>query len=573
VARLVRVRRRIVSPRVEPLEGRLLLTGFTVSNYNGSGQGSLAQAILDSNAAGGSNAISFSFDPGLTPQPIPGPLPEILTAVTIDASSLGSPGAPFVHVDGGAGNLLAIDAGNCIVRGLALTNSQGAAIDLMSGAYSTVIQGCTIGLGGPNQYGITIEGYLNTIGGTTTAQRNIIVSNTLDGILIASGSSPHNNLVEGNFIGTDGSSSNVGNQASGIEIQAGAATNTIGGMADGARNVISGNAGDGILLDMGSQTTLVQGNFIGLAANGTDTLGNLTNGVEIQSSNDNIIGGLVFGAGNVIAGNGRVSSSGTSELGDGILIAGTSATANLVEGDVIGPGNFLFGVEIQDAPANTVGGTSATAGNVISGNGINDVTLPYGSQGGVLIDGAEATDNVVQNNDIGSTADGTALEDNSGPGVVILDASSNLIGGPGGVGNELVGANFSSDGGVLITTSTTGQATINQVQGNFIGLSRTSRTPLGIGGDGVAILNASHNAIGGAGDLGNEIVACSDHAINISGSQANSNGVYGNYIGIDRVGNAATADANESLAFASASPAAILINGGSSNEIGSNDST
>jgi parallel beta-helix repeat protein len=568
--------RRILAPRVEPLEGRLLLTGFVVSNFNNGGPGSLAQAILDSNGAGGSNTISFQFDPGLTPHPIAGPLPEVDTSVTIDASNLGSTGAPFVRVDGGSGTLLPINAGNCIIRGLALTNSQGTAIDLMSAAFNDLIQGCTIGLGGSNQYGITIEGYGNTIGGTTAAQRNLIVSNTLDGILISSapGSAPHNNLVEGNYIGTDGSANDLGNKANGIEIRTGVTATTIGSTTSGAGNVISGNGGDGILLTVGSNTTLIEGNSIGLAADGTNTLGNRNNGVEIQNCIDNTIGGMGGGTGNTIAGNGRVSDTGTSEIGDGILIAGAAASNNVVSGNTIGSGNFNFGVEIQNAPGNTVGGTSAAAANAISGNGISNVpNLPYGNQGGVLIDGAGATGNLVQSNNIGSTADGSALEDNTGPGVEILDASSNTIGGPGGLGNEIVGANFSSDGGVLITTSMTGEATDNAVYGNLIGLSRISRTPLGIGGDGVAIINASTNAIGGDGDLGNEIVACSDHAINIAGFQSNMNGVYGNYIGIDRMGNAAAADANESLAFASLNPAAILINGATATAIGSTELT
>src|SRR5262249_31103143 len=69
---------------VEALESRRLLAPFLVTNHQDHGPGSLAQAILDSNAAGGGN-IDFNFnDIGTGNLTIRGPLPDITRPVTID---------------------------------------------------------------------------------------------------------------------------------------------------------------------------------------------------------------------------------------------------------------------------------------------------------------------------------------------------------------------------------------------------------------------------------------------------------------------------------------------------------
>jgi titin len=68
---------------------------------------------------------------------------------------------------------------------------------------------------------------------------------------------------------------------------------TIGGTTNGARNVISGNIGDGVQIADASTGNVVQGNFIGVSAAGTSALGNTGNSVgavSISSSNNNTIG-------------------------------------------------------------------------------------------------------------------------------------------------------------------------------------------------------------------------------------------------------------------------------------------
>ena len=80
----------------------------------------------------------------------------------------------------------------------------------------------------------------------------------------------------------------------GVEISQ-AEGNTIGGTVAEARNVISANGGDGVVI-FGDDAAgnKVQGNFIGTGANGTTALGN-DDGVVISSGSDSTIGSAIGG--------------------------------------------------------------------------------------------------------------------------------------------------------------------------------------------------------------------------------------------------------------------------------------
>src|SRR5262245_34376023 len=79
-------------PHFDTIEQRLLLSGFTVTNTSDFGDGSLRQAILDSNSSPGANTISFNI-PGTGPHVIQpqSPLPVISNPVVIDGYT--QPGA------------------------------------------------------------------------------------------------------------------------------------------------------------------------------------------------------------------------------------------------------------------------------------------------------------------------------------------------------------------------------------------------------------------------------------------------------------------------------------------------
>src|SRR5262249_54771579 len=102
----------------------------------------------------------------------------------------------------------------------------------------------------------------------------------------------------------------------------GATGNTVGGTAAGARNVISGNRGDGI--DLTGSTTagnVVQGNFIGTDLTGAAALGNGIDGVRSTGTTANTIRDNVITANptaNVdLSGNGTLAGTVSWFHGDG----------------------------------------------------------------------------------------------------------------------------------------------------------------------------------------------------------------------------------------------------------------
>ena len=262
------------------------------------------------------------------------------------------------------------------------------------------------GYGVELDYGVGDGGTKATVGGLTpipgTGAGNVISGNGLSNIWIFQ-AQPQ--AIEGNIIGLNATgTAALGVATEGIYIWDTTIPITIGGTAAGARNVISGNDGAGIFLDDAGYNTgigpvknlVVEGNDIGTDITGTIAIGNGTtgNGITITASNSNTIGGSAAGAGNVISGN----------SGDGVEITGSGTTGNVVAGNYIGTDitgtvavpNGSDGVEIDtSASGNTIGGTTALARNIISGNTAWGV--------GIL---RSATDNVVAGNFIGADVTG-----------------------------------------------------------------------------------------------------------------------------------------------------------------------
>ena len=125
-----------------------------------------------------------------------------------------------------------------------------------------------------------MAGSNNTVGASYAVAPNEISGNGNDGVLLDSGSS--GNQVLGNYIGTNhGGTAAVANK---VGIEDAGSSNTLGGSVLGARNVISGNSGDGILLDSSATAETMQENYIGLTSKGNAALANGTNGVEINGT-------------------------------------------------------------------------------------------------------------------------------------------------------------------------------------------------------------------------------------------------------------------------------------------------
>jgi CSLREA domain-containing protein len=382
---------------------------------------------------------------------------------------------------------------------------------------------------GNSSYGVLIlpaaSGSSVNVGGAAAGAGNVISGNNLIGVQISGGGGP-GNTIRGNYIGTNAAGTgDLGNSSDGIQIW-NAPSNTIGGTAAGARNVISGNNNQGILISGAAATgNIVQGNYIGTDAAGTADLGNTNDGITIDVTSNTTIGGTDAGAGNVISGNNTngvriVLSNGTTVQGNRI---GTNAAGTALLG------NSQFGVYIDRAPSNTIGGTTAGAGNVISGN--NNI--------GVLIEGLVADGNTVQGNYIGTDAAGTANLGNGAHGVFINGSSDNTIGGTAaGAGNVISGNNAY---GVAISGGFN-----NAVQGNLIGTDAIGSSALANANSGVFIL-AHNTTIGGAqAGAGNTIAFNGGPGVTVGlggGNVIRGNSIHSNGgLGIDLAGDGVTAN-------------------------------
>jgi hypothetical protein len=569
---------------------------FVVSSTGDSGAGTLRQAILDANASGGLDTISFSIlGAGVhTITPLT-PLPAVTDPVIIDGTTQpGFAGQPLIEINGtsaGANAGLRLTAGNSTVRGLVINRFQTDGIDISGGG--TNIVACNyIGTdsSGLVARGNAFEGVLitsssaNVIGGTNVADRNLLSGNSDAGVYILNSSG---NFVLGNYIGTSvAGTAQLGNTNNGVAIYNSTA-NQVGGTNTAARNIISGNGGSGVyLFGSGSYNNVVQGNYIGTSKNGTSGIANTGDGVTLSAALINVIGGAVAGSGNLISGNDQAGVSlgasasgnlvqgnliGTDLNGSGAIpnsLAGVTiygAGGNLVGGVVSGTGNVISGnnqdgifiltnnvgntvagnfiglnaagtgslpnlfngLSLSNAVANTIGGTSGSARNVISGNANYGLEILSGS-----------ASNVVEANFIGTDPAGATAEPNTLSGIRI-EGRANTI-GIASHGNLISG---NGQDGIFITGAT---ASNNVVQGNYIGTSGSGTSSLSNGRAGVGISGASINVIGNAG-AGNLISANNDAGIYLIGTGATGNQIRANSIGTDVSGNFALGNIYEGI--------------------------
>lgn len=368
------------------------------------------------------------------------------------------------------------------------------------------------------------------IGGTTPGARNVVSGNVGAGILIQDIGSTGNQVL-GNFVGTNPTGTASLANDSGIGILNGAAQNIIGGSVAGAGNLVSGNNFIGIQLQgIGSSQNIVQGNIVGLNVSGTQALMNVV-GIGVNDAQNNQIGGSTAASGNLISGN---------QIG--LTLQSGGATGNLVMGNLIGTnpaGDTAvpndYGIQIVlGAHNNTIGGDTAGAGNLISGNRIV----------GLAIHGTGSAQNNVWGNRIGTNLNGTAAIGNDVGVGLLVGASQNEIGGTSSAKRNLISGNL--DAGVLIqdreteTDTTNHGTTANWVAGNYIGTNLAGSAAIP-NKWGVAIaFGTAGNRIGGVEPGARNVISGNtDAGVQIEGIGASANQVEGNYIGVNAAGTAA----------------------------------
>ena len=345
-----------------------------------------------------------------------------------------------------------------------------------------------------------------------------------------------NNTIIGNGIGTNarGYAAHA-NGGAGISIGSGATNNMVGGATAGAGNLISGNTGSGVSIQGPNATgNTVAGNHIGTNAAGTAALGNGTIGVQIAAG----AGGNTIG-GTTAAARNVISGNGDSgiDILDTTLVQGNYLGTNAV--GTAGIGNGRDGITIRGGTGTIIGGAAPGAGNLLSGNALS----------GVALVGPTANSNTtIAGNRIGTTADGTGAIPNYTLGVYIQPPqSATIIGGTASGAGNLISGN--AGGGIY--TSGTGGVTI---EGNLIGTNAAGTAALangfgntfGVGFGGVIIdSGATNTMVGDPAGSGttpgarNIISGNAGAGVMIQGTGTTVNKVAGNDIGTDAAGTGA----------------------------------
>ncbi|GAA4671793.1 hypothetical protein Prum_074810 [Phytohabitans rumicis] len=428
--------------------------------------------------------------------------------------------------------------------------------------------------------GIELTGDGNIIGGASVGDRNLISANDNDGVDLAG----VGNRVEGNWIGIDAIGGTLGNGQDGVSVSGGAK------VADGnviAGNVISGNLGDAVSVDGDDNTVL--DNLIGTNAAGNAGIGNGGDGVALFGDRNQVDGNVIagndvgvsineLGSANTVRGNkigtnaagnaqlpndtgvyieGSENTIGGPGVGEGNLISGNNddgieiedpndgtATGNRLLGNLIGTrlngamalSNGDNGVQVNAEGENWVGGSQPGAGNVISANA-NDGISVWG--GNTRIEG----------NRIGTNAAGTAALGNLDDGVHLRNTG--WVGGSQPGAGNLISANTAAG---IYLSGTTGV----QVLGNKIGTNAAGVAGLGNGGAGILLGGADTSLVGGAEPGAGNVISA-----NAGDGVAIDFGAAGNQI----LGNAIGTNANGTMNLANAG-SGIRVYSGDGNRIG-----
>lgn len=316
----------------------------------------------------------------------------------------------------------------------------------------------------------------NRIGGTAHGERNLISGNSRNGIFIRDLNTT-NNIVIGNYIGTDVTGTRAIGNDCGVFIWNNASNNRVGGITSEERNVISGNEGGGIsIMAKGTTGNIIIGNYVGTDVSGTTDLGNASTGIITE----------VGASGNIIKGN---VSSGNGECG--IQSCDWGSDYNIIIGNLVGTdatgtvalGNDWAGVCVGGGAAfNRVGGVEADEKNVISGNRDSGIGLYNGGGIGNIVMGNIIGLDASSTKDLGNVRGGVCLD--TGARHVFIggttEEESNIISGNVGPGITLSGAGVED----------------NFIAGNYIGTDTSGTAAISNGSQGIIVYNASNNYIG-----------------------------------------------------------------------------
>uniref|UniRef100_UPI002630D9B2 beta strand repeat-containing protein n=1 Tax=uncultured Thiothrix sp. TaxID=223185 RepID=UPI002630D9B2 len=478
----------------------------TIVNTNDSGQGSLRQFILNSNLLQNTGLAQTGLTVGVetsifqltgtapfTITPIAS-LPAITDSYTaIDATTQSGTNCAtsgrnlVVQLDGTTSGAnaqgLTVNADHTLIRGLAIGNYTESGIYASSTGTNLTVQCNNLGLKAdgttiaPNTfYGLYNNGGGSlTVGGNSTATRNIISGNGKDGVRL---NSVNIALIQNNYIGTsgDGLSPKPNNQEAadyaGIMLTSSNAStasttitmvdNVIAGNNKTNTGVNANNTSKGIKLAYANFVSILN-NKIGTTPDGMSALANSGYGIYTTNSSDITIGGTTAAERNIISGNqqdGINTRFGTNR----ITIYGNYI--GLGSDGVKAIGNANNGIFLADTSNALIGNSSATGRNIIGSNsysGIRNTTS----------NGTKIADNY-----IGTDVSGTLDRGNTLHGIYVSNANNVVVGGSTNsdanliIYNKVIGV-FTER--ILASTANTNTL----VENNYIGLLKDGETIAG----------------------------------------------------------------------------------------------
>ncbi|MEN9934086.1 MAG: hypothetical protein RLZZ387_665 [Chloroflexota bacterium] len=479
---------------------------------------------------------------------------------------------------GEGGNGLSITSANNVISRLTIVNfdqnnevlafpARGAGI-VIDGTAATDnrVEGCYLGVdpsntsstSGNDEAGVRITGGAsrNVIGGDTEAERNVISGNGWRSsgfkanvyVVGASGAIAQSNEILGNYIGTSPDGAGLvtgGNSSSGVWVDDRANDTLIAGNVIAGINAVRSDLA-GILVKGGSssgypQRTTIRGNILGLPASGqAPGVTSLYNsyGIRVEGATNTLIGSTATttpgGAAperNIISGSGYRPTGATYAADNlaAVFINTSGAVGTTVQGNYIGldvdgdplgvlsglaQGNLKQGVNITNNSTGTV-----VRANVISNNQLDGVRV---SSSGNTVDG-----NYIGTNLAGTATDSTLA--NGDLGVRVDRGDGNQITG------NTVAVGLSSRVAVRLKPFGSTSVTNTTVQGNFLGLSRTSGQLAAVRDDSIGLVLDRGDSVtpgdtSGTTVAGNAIGAV-EHGILIEDNAAGGNTLRSNTIG------------------------------------------
>lgn len=461
-------------------------TTCVVNSKADHGVGTL-RSCLENAQSGTTINFDLAIFPPTNPQTIT--LSSMLPAVsqghiTIDASNAG------VILDGsgtpsGTDGLLITSSYNTI-KGLQIIRFPQNGINFFGAATNNQIGGDRTKGNGPSGEGNLISGN----GGQAGVEMN------------AGGS--ENNIVTGNLIGTDiTGKAAFPNRSNGVFI--GSPSNRIGGYTPGERNIISGNAGNGVgLLGLNANSNIVVGNYIGLDISGSIALGNGDVGVSIEmgayhnSVKKNVI---------------------ITTLRNGVLINDLGSSYNTVIGNLIG--TDATGTSALGGGYNAIGIGMGAGYNRIGGKTPEDRNVIVG---GIFLFRKPGIGNLIIGNFIGTNISGTAGLSEVGSGIGLDGCRYVFIGGNTPAERNVISGN--SFGGIRVNPGVD-YIFINR---NYIGVDTSGLLSIGNGSGGIILDGVEHTFI-----QDNVIAYHTNPGIQVTSTGFNTirqNAIYSNTVGI-----------------------------------------